>query len=149
MDHWSKAKLEIFYINNFINISMGIKSIKFICTCRSQVEKKKPSLDKSYTITSKKIFWQLWFEEVLYSSLMHNWLKAKATEWKFFKVYHIEGKRLNPFCNYFLPYILISIKNNESKVIKYFKRTIFYTITIIDYIIIIHKCVFTWLKRTR
>jgi hypothetical protein len=46
----------------------------------------------------------------------------------------------------FLPYILIPIKNNESKVVKIFRRTIFYIIIILEFIIIIHKCVFTCKK---
>ncbi len=43
----------------------------------------------------------------------------------------------------FLLYILIPIKNNESKVVKYFKRAIFFTTTILDSIALINKCVFT------
>ncbi len=69
--------------------------------------------------------------------------------WKSFKVYHTWRKGLNLSCTPFLPYILIPMKNNESKVVKNFRRIIFYTITILHSIIIIHKCVFTWLKRTR
>jgi len=53
MHHWSKAKAAKLENFNFINTIEGIKLIKFIYTCRSQVGKKKPSLDKSYTITSK------------------------------------------------------------------------------------------------
>ncbi len=48
------------------------------------------------------------------------------------------------YYNLFFPYILIPIKTNESKSVKYFISTIFQTITILDSIIIIHKCVFTW-----
>jgi hypothetical protein len=55
-----------------------------------------------------------------------------------------DKKRPPPYYNPFLPYILIPIKNIESKVVKIFKRSIFYTITIINSIIIIQKCVFTW-----
>jgi hypothetical protein len=58
-----------------------------------------------------------------------------------------DEKRPSPYCNPFLPYILISIKNNESKVVKIFKRTIVQTITILDSITIIHKCVLTWSKK--
>jgi hypothetical protein len=64
--------------------------------------------------------------------------------WKSSKVYHIWPKMPNPYYNSFLPFILIPIKNNESKLVKIFKRIIFKTITIIDFIMIIHKCVFTW-----
>jgi len=49
----------------------------------------------------------------------------KAIEWKSFKVYHTRWKGLSPYCSIFLPYILIPIKNNESKVLKIFKKTIF------------------------
>jgi hypothetical protein len=42
-----------------------------------------------------------------------------------FKVYHIGWKGPSPYYSPFLPYILIPIKNNESKVVKIFKRTIF------------------------
>jgi hypothetical protein len=66
--------------------------------------------------------------------------------WKSFKVYHTRQKRPSPYSSPFLPYILIPIKNNESNVVKIFKRTIFETIAILDSIIIIHKCVFTWEK---
>jgi hypothetical protein len=45
--------------------------------------------------------------------------------WKSFKVYHTRWKGPSHFCYPFLPYILILRKNNESKVVKYFKRTIF------------------------
>ncbi len=59
MRHWSKVettKLGKFNIVNFINIIKDIKLIKFIYTSNSQVGKKKSSLDKSYTITSKKYY---------------------------------------------------------------------------------------------
>jgi hypothetical protein len=49
----------------------------------------------------------------------------EAIKWKSFKVYHTRWKGLSPYCSIFLPYILIPIKNNESKVLKNFKRTIF------------------------
>jgi hypothetical protein len=65
-----------------------------------------------------------------------------------FKVYHIGQKGPSPYCSPFLPYILIPIKNNKSKVVKIFKRTIFLTILILNSIIIIHKCVITWLRKT-
>jgi hypothetical protein len=42
-----------------------------------------------------------------------------------FKYTTQDKKGLNPFYNPLLPYILIPIKKNESKVVKYFKRTIF------------------------
>jgi hypothetical protein len=42
-----------------------------------------------------------------------------------FKVYHTGRKGPSPYYSPFLPYILIPIKNNESKVVKIFKRTIF------------------------
>jgi hypothetical protein len=45
--------------------------------------------------------------------------------WKSFKVYHTRRKGPNPCCNLFLLYILIPIKSNESKVVKYLKRIIF------------------------
>ncbi len=67
----------------------------------------------------------------------------------FVRVYHTWQKGPNIYCNPFLPYILIPIKNNESTVVNLFKKIIFYTITILDSIIIIHKCVFTWKIKTR
>jgi len=82
-----------------------------------------------------------------------QWFKNKSNEiwvlkningWKSFKVYHTGRKRPTPYYNPILPYILIPIKINESKLVKIFRNTIFYTITIINSIIIIHKCVFTW-----
>jgi hypothetical protein len=45
--------------------------------------------------------------------------------WKSFKVYHTKRKGPGPYFNHFLPYILIPIKNNESKVVKNFRMTIF------------------------
>jgi hypothetical protein len=48
-----------------------------------------------------------------------------AKGWKSFKVHHIGQKGLSPYSSPFLPYILIPIKSNESKVVKIFKRTIF------------------------
>ncbi len=48
-----------------------------------------------------------------------------AYGWKFFKVYHTRCKGLSTYYSPFLPYILIPIKNNESNVVKKFKRTIF------------------------
>ncbi len=45
--------------------------------------------------------------------------------WKSFKVYHAWQKGPSLYCSFFLPYILIPIKNDESKVFKIFKRTIF------------------------
>jgi len=45
--------------------------------------------------------------------------------WKSFKVYHIGWKGPSPYYNSFLHYILIPIKNNESKVVKNFKKIIF------------------------
>jgi hypothetical protein len=71
-------------------------------------------------------------------------LLIKPFGWKSFKVYHTKGKGPNPYYNPFLSYILIPIKNNESNVVKNFKRNVFSIITILDSIIIIHKCVFTW-----
>jgi hypothetical protein len=50
------------------------------------------------------------------------WKNIKG--WKSFKVYHIGWKGLSPCYKFFLPYILIPIKNNESKV-KIFRKTIF------------------------
>jgi hypothetical protein len=55
MHHWSKAKAAKLEKNIIIIILKGIKLIKFIYTCRSQVEKIK-SLDKSYIIISKKYY---------------------------------------------------------------------------------------------
>jgi len=63
--------------------------------------------------------------------------------WKSLKVYHIGWKGPSIYYNLFLPY-MIPIKNNESKVVKHFKKTIFSIIIIINSIIITHKCVFTW-----
>jgi len=45
--------------------------------------------------------------------------------WKPFKVYHTWQKKPSLFCSPFLPYIVIPIKNNESKVVKYIKKIIF------------------------
>jgi hypothetical protein len=45
-------------------------------------------------------------------------IKHIAEGWKFFKVYHIGWKRPSPYCSPFLLYILIPIKNNESKFVK-------------------------------
>ncbi len=71
-------------------------------------------------------------------------IKTYFFGWKSFKVYHIRWKGLSLYYNPFLPYT-IPIKNNELKVVKHFKRTIFLIITILDCsIIITHKCVFTW-----
>jgi hypothetical protein len=64
--------------------------------------------------------------------------------WKSFMLYHMWQKGLSPYDNPFLPYILIPIKINESKVVNNLRRTIFQTITIKNSIIIIHKCDFTW-----
>jgi len=64
--------------------------------------------------------------------------------WNLFKVYHIKQKGLNPYYNLFYSYILISIKNNELKFIKIFRKIIFKNITILDSIIIIHKHIFPW-----
>jgi len=38
--------------------------------------------------------------------------------WKSIKVYHIGQKGPSPYCNPFLPYILIATKNNESNIVK-------------------------------
>jgi plasmid rolling circle replication initiator protein Rep len=40
MHHWSKAKAAKLEKNNIINTIKGIKWIKFIYTCKSQVEKR-------------------------------------------------------------------------------------------------------------
>ncbi len=56
MHHRSKANVAKLEKINIINIIKGVKLIKFIYTCRSIVEKTKPSLDKSYTITNKKYY---------------------------------------------------------------------------------------------
>jgi hypothetical protein len=69
--------------------------------------------------------------------------------WKPFKVYHIGQKRPNPYYNPSLSYILIPMKNNESKVVKIFKKTIFKTIKILNFIIIIHKLCLYMVKKTR
>jgi hypothetical protein len=45
--------------------------------------------------------------------------------WKSFKVYHIGRKGPSPYYSPILPYILIPIRNNESKVVKNFRRNIF------------------------
>lgn len=45
--------------------------------------------------------------------------------WKSFKVYHRGQKGPSLYYIPFLPFTLITIKNNKSKIIKYFKRTIF------------------------
>jgi hypothetical protein len=88
------------------------------------------------------------FGKMFISSWLNLYLLTKNNNslvgWKSFKVYHIRQKRPSIYCNPFSPYILIPIKNNESKVVKKFRMIIFYTITILDFIIIIHKCVFTW-----
>jgi hypothetical protein len=48
--------------------------------------------------------------------------------WKSFKVYYTRWKGPSPYYGPFLPYILIPIKINESKVVNFFKRTIFNTL---------------------
>jgi hypothetical protein len=85
------------------------------------------------------VFLQLWKGEkdvghsIFYSKIMpmlHIWawtiIRLGGFDiifgWKSFKVYHIGRKWPNPYCSSFLPYILIPIKNNESKVVKNFKR---------------------------
>jgi hypothetical protein len=77
-------------------------------------------------------------------SWFNNTKYEEVYGWKSVKVYHIRQKGFSPCYNSFLPYISIHIKSNESKVVKYFKRIIFYTTTILNSITIIHKCVFTW-----
>jgi hypothetical protein len=66
--------------------------------------------------------------------IKHCWLIMDPTRhfgiqnglrWKSFNVCHIGQKGPSPYYNPFLPYILIPIKNNESKVVKIFRRTIF------------------------
>jgi len=52
-----------------------------------------------------------------------NWWNYNG--WKSIKVYHTWQKGLHLYCSPFLPYIFIPIKNNESKVVKNLKRTIF------------------------
>jgi len=52
-------------------------------------------------------------------------MNKSTNGWKSFKVYHIGQKGPSPYYNPFLLYILIPIKNNESKVFKIFKRIIF------------------------
>lgn len=56
-----------------------------------------------------------------------NWASKtfEGYEWKSSKVYHLGWKGPNPYCNPFFPYILILIKSNESKSVKYFINTIF------------------------
>jgi hypothetical protein len=76
--------------------------------------------------------------------IIYLWRKVVCLWVKSLKVYHTSQKGPNPYYSPFLPYILTPIKNNESKVVKKFRRTIFYTITILDSITIIHKWVFTW-----
>jgi hypothetical protein len=49
---------------------------------------------------------------------------CKSIGWKSFKVYHIGWKGPSPYYNPFLPYIFIYVKNNESKVVRNFKKTI-------------------------
>ncbi len=53
-------------------------------------------------------------------------------------------KKAQSLLQYFLTLYSNPHKTNESKIVKFFKRNIFWTITILDSIIIIHKCVFTW-----
>jgi hypothetical protein len=54
----------------------------------------------------------------------------KSTSGWILKVYHTLWKGPSPYYSIFLPYILIPIKNNESKAVK---NTIFSTIATINY----------------
>jgi hypothetical protein len=56
---------------------------------------------------------------------LHNIHIAHSHGWKSFKVYHTRRKRPSHYDNPFLPCISIPIKNNESKVVKFFKKIIF------------------------
>ncbi len=82
------------------------------------------------------------FESLNYES--ETLIESTIQRWKSFKVYHTRWKGPSLYNNPFLPYISIPIRNNESKVVKIFKRTIFWIIKILNFTIFIHKCVFTW-----
>jgi len=61
---------------------------------------------------------------------IHLWYSLMFTiffenGWKSFKVYHTRRKGPSPYCSPFLPYILIPIKYNESKVIRMFRKNLF------------------------
>jgi hypothetical protein len=56
--------------------------------------------------------------------LMHTQVQNLAGR-KSFKVYHIRRKGPSPYYSPFLPYILIPIKNSESKFVKKFKGLYF------------------------
>jgi hypothetical protein len=81
-----------------------------------------------------------WKLNLFHQASIGGWLFG----WIFLKVYHQRWKVSNSYCNFFFRYILIPIKTNESKNSEYFRSTTVWTITILDSIIIIHKCVFTW-----
>jgi hypothetical protein len=49
-------------------------------------------------------------------------MKTTLVGWKSFKVYHIEQKGPSLYYNLFLPYILIPINNNESKIVNFFQK---------------------------
>jgi hypothetical protein len=61
----------------------------------------------------------------------------------------LRTKGPSPYFSLFFPYILIPIKTNEWTSVNYFINIILKTITIPNFIIIIHKCVFTWLKGSK
>jgi len=67
------------------------------------------------------VFYHFDVEEFIFQNNMQA--NVVKMVWKSFKMYHIGRKGPSPYCNIFLPYILIPIKNNESKVVKIFKRT--------------------------
>jgi hypothetical protein len=72
----------------------------------------------------RNIFEPTW-SSLAFRSLQPLCLVVTIKGWKSFKVYHTRRKGPSPYYNFFLPYILIPIKNNESKVVKNFRRTIF------------------------
>jgi hypothetical protein len=65
------------------------------------------------------------FGVLLFTSWRHMERCIFEFGWKSFKVYDIRQKGPSAYCNVFLPYILIPIKINESKVVKIFRRIIF------------------------
>jgi hypothetical protein len=70
--------------------------------------------------------WKMLVELCVYnyvtSHRLINWASKtfEGYEWKSFKVYHLGWKWPNFYWSPFFPYILIPVKINESKSVKYF-----------------------------
>ncbi len=80
----------------------------------------------SYGYETNNELLQIWIE-LKDSNIKNKIIQEKGDHlgWKSFKVYHTRWKGPSPYCNPFLPYILIPIKINESKVVKILTTTIF------------------------